>query len=177
MTPSLVALLVGAGCTGAHVLLTLLLLRLPGRLSPVGRHAASALLTHVVGVVGAGFLLGPLPYWPAAAASGFGAVVWLFAFSAVYKSVSLKVLTQLARTPGGDLPFNVLTTDYVQAEFVARTEVLTAMGWVQPTPGGFTLTPAGKAAARRLRAIQRVCGIERSGLYGTPDTTGRREAA
>ena len=166
MTPALTALLVGAGCTAAHVPLTLLLLRAPGRASPVARHALSAALTHVIGVAAAGFLVGPFPYWPAAAASGFGAVVWLFAFSAVYKSVSLKVLTRLAATPGGELPFDAITGDYVRAEFTARAEVMVALGWVRDGPDGFELTPAGAAAARRLRAVQRACGIETSGLYG-----------
>ena len=34
MTPSLLALLVGAGCTAAHVLVTLVLLRVPGHRPP-----------------------------------------------------------------------------------------------------------------------------------------------
>lgn len=166
MTPALTALLVGASCFAAHVLVTLLLLRVPGRMSPVARHAASAAVTHVAGVVAAGLALGPLPYWPIAAASGFGAVAWLFAFSAVYKSVSLRLLAQLASTTDG-LSFETVTDEYVRPEFVARTEVLETMGLADgDDAAGFALTAAGQAAARRIAVVQRVCGIEKSGLYG-----------
>lgn len=176
MTPALLSLLVGCGCATAHVALTLVLLRLPGRVSPVARHAASAAVTHAAGVVLAAVVLGPLPYWPAAAAAGFGAVCGLFAFSAVYKSVSLRILSRLAAAEGNRLPFDVVTADYVLPEFTARIGVLQAMGCAAADGDGFALTPKGRATADRITAVQRLCGIERSGLYGSPDDTARRAA-
>ena len=92
MTPPLIAVLTGAACFVAHAMLSLILLRLPGRASPVERHAASAASTHLLGTIASALAFGPLPYWPIAAASGFGVPVWLFAYSAVYKSVSLRIL-------------------------------------------------------------------------------------
>lgn len=166
MTPPLAALFVGAGCFAAHVLFTLVLLRVPGRMPPVARHAASALFTHVGGVVVAGLALGSLPYWPIAAASGFGAVGWLFAFSAVYKSVSLRILSRLAEAPDNAIPFDVVTAVYVLPEFETRVGVLTTMGCVEPAGGGHALTAKGAATAKKIVAVQALCGIERSGLYG-----------
>ena len=166
MTPSLTALLVGAACAMTHTALTLVLLRLPGRVSPVGRHALSAVATHAAGITAGGLFLGPLPYWPVAAVSGFAAVVWLFAFSAVYKSVSLRILAQLAREPGGALPLDTVTADYVLPEFEARVSVLVAMGCAVASGTGYALTAKGAATARRVRAVQRLYGIDRSGLYG-----------
>lgn len=166
MTPPELGLCVGAATAAAHVAATLVVLRLPGKLSPVARHAASAAVTHVGGVAVAAAVVGPFAYWPAAAVGGFAAVAWLFAFSAVYKSVSLRVLTELARAPGGAIPFAAITDDYVKAEFTARTRVVVALGWVREGPDGFELTPDGAAAARRVAAVQRLCGIGRSGLYG-----------
>src|SRR5262245_64767426 len=111
------ALLVGLGCFALHAAVSLVWLRRPGRTPPVVRHAASALGTHVVGVVVAAYCAGPLAYWPLAAVSAFGAVGWLFAFSAVYKSVSLRVLTELASVPDGARSLEAVTEGYVRPEF------------------------------------------------------------
>ena len=166
MTPSVIALLVGAVSFGGHILLTLILLRLPGRVSPVARHAGSAAATHIAGVVVGGCVVAAFPYWPLAAVTGFGAVVWLFAFSAVYKSVSLRILSQLARTPGNAIPFPVVTASYVVPEFEARVIVLEQMGCAAVVGTEHRLTLKGAAMARRIKVVQRLCGIERSGLYG-----------
>ncbi|WP_439621593.1 hypothetical protein [Gemmata sp.] len=161
------ALLVGLGCFAAHVAVTLVWLRVKHGPSPVARHAASALGTHFIGVtVAAASLEEPVAYWPVAAVSGFGAVCWLFAFSAVYKSVSLRILSQLSRTPGHALPFEVIAEDYVWPEFEARVAVLVQMGCAKEVAGGYAATAAGNATARRIAGIQRACGIGASGLYG-----------
>ena len=166
MTPSETALIVGAGSLGSHLLLSLLLLRLPGRVAPVARHAGSAAVTHLAGVVIAGITFGPITYWPIAAVSGFGSVVWLFAFSAVYKSVSLRILTHLDEVPGNAIPFQEVTASFVLPEFQSRVKVLEAMGCTKATTDGYALTEKGGLMARRILAVQWVCGIERSGLYG-----------
>jgi hypothetical protein len=160
------ALLVGLGCFAAHVAVTLVWLRATRGPSPVVRHAASALGTHALGVLVGAWVAGPVAYWPAAAVSGFGAVCWLFAFSAVYKSVSLRILSQLSRTPGHALPFEVIARDYVRPEFEARVAVLVKMNCAEEAASGYAATAAGKATARRIAGIQRACGIEASGLYG-----------
>src|SRR5258708_6127744 len=112
----MMGLLIGLCCSTLHAAVSLAWSRLPGRMSPVARHAISALGTHVLGIALAAILVGPFGYWPAAAASGFFAVCWLFAFSAVYKSVSLRILTQLDRAPGHALPFETITEEYVRPE-------------------------------------------------------------
>ncbi|VTT97522.1 Uncharacterized protein OS=Crocosphaera watsonii WH 8501 GN=CwatDRAFT_1334 PE=4 SV=1 [Gemmataceae bacterium] len=160
------ALLVGLCCFAAHVAVTLVWLRVKRGPSPVARHAASALGTHAAGVLAGAWVAGPLAYWPAAAVSGFGAVCWLFAFSAVYKSVSLRILSQLSRTPGNALPFVAIAEAYVRPEFEARVAVLVKMGCAEEDAGGYAATAAGNATARRIAGIQRACGIEASGLYG-----------
>jgi hypothetical protein len=162
----MIALLVGLGCFLTHAAISLVWLRLPGRLSPVSRHAVSAIATHILGTASAAWIVGPFAYWPAAAVAGFGAVCWLFTFSAVYKSVSLRILTQLARTPGHSLPLEAITDQYVQPEFETGTLVLVTMGCAENIEGEFALTQKGKTTAQRIQAAQRVCGIEESGMYG-----------
>jgi hypothetical protein len=160
------ALLIGLLCFAAHVGVTLVWLRLPGRMSPVARHAVSALATHILGLVIAVYLVEEFAYWPAAAVNAFGVVCCLFAFSAVYKSVSLRVLTELARAPGRSLAMETITAEHVQPEFEARISVLVKMGCAAETPEGFVATAKGKDAASRIQAVQGVCGINASGLYG-----------
>jgi hypothetical protein len=159
------ALIVGLGCFLAHALVSLVWLRLPGPLSLPGRHAVSAIGTHTAGIVFGAHLVGPFAYWPAAAVSGFGAVCWLFAFSAVYKSVSFRILTRLSRLEGRSLSLPAITEEYVRPEFEQRTRVLAAMNCAHEANATFAITARGRAMADRLRAIQRACGIERSGLY------------
>ena len=165
MSADVLSLLVGLGCFAAHAALSLVLLRLPGWLSPVARHAGSAAITHVAGVALGAWWGGPIVYWPVAAVSGFGAVCWLFAFSAVYKSVSLRILTELANAPDHALPFDVITAEYVLPQFRDRTDVLQTMGCAKLAGEAFTVTPKGEATAARIAAVQWVCGITNSGLY------------
>ena len=121
-------LLVGLSCFVFHVAVSLVWLRRPGRTAPVAHHAASALGTHAIGVTLAACWVGPFAYWSAAAVSGFGAVVWLFAYSAVYKSVSLRILRELSRSPGQVLPIETIVDRYVRPEFASRALVLVRMG-------------------------------------------------
>ena len=74
------------------------------------------------------------------------AVCWLFAFSAVYKSVSLRILTQLARTPGHSLPLGAITVEYVRPEFEARVALLVRVGWAEWTADGILVTESGQRA-------------------------------
>ena len=108
---------------------------------------------------------GPFAYWPAAAVSGFGAVCWLFAFSAVYKSVSLRILTQLARAPGHAMPLETITEEYVRPEFESRVALLVKMGCAEATDEGYAATATGNDTARRIETIRRACGVSGSGLY------------
>lgn len=166
-------LLVGVACFSLHAAVTLVWLRVGAGPAPVVRHAASALATHVAGVAGAAFLAGPFAYWPAAAVSGFLAVCWLFAFSAVYKSVSLRILTHLDRTPGHTLPLDVVTQEYVRPEFAARAELLVQMGCAEEVAGEYAATAKGDDTARRIARVRRACGVDGGGMYGGTGPTTR----
>jgi hypothetical protein len=179
MTLDTLSLVVGLGLFVLHALLTLVLLRVPGSLSPVLRHGGCALAVHVAGMLAAGWWLGPLPYWPACAVFAFGSVVWLFAYSGVYKSVCLRILGRLVVTPGEQLALEQLTEQYVLAEFKDRTQVLQLMGLVdQQGDGMFLLTAKGAQTARWIQQIQRWFGIQHSGLYGaTAAATGQENGS
>ena len=158
-------LIVGLGCFAFHVAASLVWLRCPGSSSPVARHAASALVTHGLVVFLAAWWVGPFEYWPAAAVNGFGAVVWLFAYSAVYKSVSLRILGEINRSPGHALPLATITEQYVRPEFESRVVVLVRMGCARETARGYEVTRKGTDVASWIAVVQWLFGIGTSGLY------------
>jgi hypothetical protein len=84
--------------------------------------------------------------------------------------VSLRILTQLDRTPGNAIPFVVIAREYVRPEFEARVTVLVKMNCAAETGDAYESTETGNATARRIGVIQRACGIEASGLYSEPIT-------
>jgi hypothetical protein len=162
-------LVVGLGCFGLHVATTLVWLRRSGRVSPVARHAVSALASHALVVGFAAIWAGQFDYWAAAAVSGFGAVVWLFAYSALYKSVSLRILGELHRSAGHALSLDAITARYVRPEFENRTGVLVRMGCVREVEGRYEVTRKGRDVATRIAVVQWLFGIVASGMYGDPE--------
>jgi hypothetical protein len=59
-----------------------------------------------------------------------------------------------------------VTARYVLPEFASRVVVLAKMGCTEAVGAEHSLTLKGGVTAQRIQAIQRLCGIERSGLYG-----------
>lgn len=166
MNPALQSFLWGGGCFLAFAGLCLPVLRLPGRLAPVTRQAGLALLVHGLGVAWAVRGETILPYLHGAALYGFLVAAWLFVFSAVYKSVSLGVLCELARLPQGELPLEEITRRHVAPRFAERIDLLVAGGLVRREGDGYAITSQGKRTARRLEGMRRVFGLTGSGLYG-----------
>jgi hypothetical protein len=171
MTGAAAALLVGLAALLLHVATATFLIRRCRGVQPVLLHAASAAIFVVVlgsTLVGLAALLGTaLPFWPALSILYGGAIAFLFAFSAVYKSVSLQVLAALAAAPDGRLDHATIAQRVVLPLFVERIALLVAAGFVEIHGTGFAITAAGRAAGQRLRRIQAICGIRRGGLYAS----------
>lgn len=166
MSPELTSVVVGAAGLLAHALILLVWLRVPGRLAPVLRHAASAAVVHAASTVAAAYLVGRLPYWPNAAVFGFGVIAYLFAFCAVYKSVSLRILSRLLLAPGQRVGMAEIAQQFVLPEFRQRTRVMEGLGWIKAADDRLVITDKGRRSARRLMRLQALFGIRRSGLYG-----------
>src|SRR5262249_22103075 len=107
-----------------------------------------------------------MPYWPGAGVFAFGATVWLFVYCAVYKSVSLRILSCMVRAHAGRLSLDRITDRYILGEFRDRMAVLETMGCVVVRESDVVLTSKGRRTARYFEMAQRCFGIERSGLYG-----------
>ncbi|MCQ8782844.1 hypothetical protein [Mangrovibrevibacter kandeliae] len=168
MTDPLVSVLCGvAGFLVAFAAVPLVL-RLRRAVAPVLVHVGAALLGEAVALLLGLAFAERLLFWPASAVVGLGAVLNLFVFSAVYKSVSLQMLGLLAAEPGHAVTLDRLVEELGRPTVEGRMALLEEMGLVHRAPDGLRVTAAGLANVRRLTAVQRLFAIARSGLYSQP---------
>jgi hypothetical protein len=165
MSPSSASFLAGGLGLLAFALLGLLALRLPGRLTPVPRLALLALAVHGLTVLLSALLLPGATYWHGAALYWFGFTCYLFGFCAVYKSVSLGILSQLARSPDECLPLDAISKTHIQPCFTGRADLLVESGLARQDQGRYCVTARGRRLAARFGRVQRFFGVRRSGLY------------
>jgi hypothetical protein len=155
------------GALVGHAVTVVALLHAGVRLAPVAVHGASAIAWHALQI--AALLLAGMVafYWHAAAFFGMGVMLFVFGFSAVYKSISLRFLVMLARAPGYTLTLADAQERLVVKSFRERVEMLTATGLALSTSEGYRLSEAGLRTAGRIAAVRRLFGARASGLYFT----------
>ncbi|WFU28360.1 hypothetical protein QA649_19720 [Bradyrhizobium sp. CB1717] len=138
-------------------------------LAPVIVLAITAVASHLLGVL-LGILTVPqFRYWDAASIFGFGVMGYVFAFGAVYKSVSLDILLGLAERPGRTAPLSDVVERQVPALFRGRTGILMDGGLVEQVDSRFAVTAAGQIMAGRIGRLRRAFGIGDTGLYDFVD--------
>lgn len=101
--------------------------------------------------------------------SAFWAVVvagTIFVYGAVAKSLSLEMLTLLARAEGGVLTPAQLTVGVVEPAYAKRADLLVQGGLATAGDEGYRVTPAGRALAGRLQRIRGRLQIGDTRLYG-----------
>jgi hypothetical protein len=170
MNPALQSFLAGLAGLTVFACAALIVLRLPARMAPVTRLALLALAVHA-GVCLAMFWLMPdATYWHGAALYWFGFNCYLYAFGAVYKSVSLRLLGNLAKAPGHALSLKTIVDTLVAPLFADRMALLVDTGLAHTANGATTPTPQGTKTAERIGTAQAIMGVGQSGLYGaTPE--------
>lgn len=153
----------GAAALACHGFMAILAVRNLPRVSPVILHATSTVLAELIflGLIYAASH--PVPFWHGAILIGFGALAFLFVFSALYKSISIRMLLIADRTGKADI--KTLTHDFTQAAFADRANVLKEMGCVTEADGRFTITPQGVRLARKFSAMKALMRVSTSGLY------------
>src|SRR5258708_3807360 len=83
--------------------------------------AITAVVSHLACVLLGAATLQPFQYWNAASVFGFGVMIYVFAFGAVYKSVSLELLLDLAQRPGRGVSLADIIDRQVPDIFRGRT--------------------------------------------------------
>jgi hypothetical protein len=127
--------------------------------------ALAAIIAHGLSVALGAISVAQFQYWNAASIFGFGVMGYVFAFGAVYKSVSLEILLDVAQRPGHTAPLADIVDRLAPDIFRRRAEILVDGGQVERTGSSFAVTTAGRASAGRLARIRRAFAVGDSGLY------------
>jgi predicted transcriptional regulator len=171
VTPTELSLAIGFLFAAAHAVAVSVCLRFVRNLSPI--------ILHLVCAVAIGTTLPVFlsvfavqsqvatPFWPAASIFYGGVIAWLYAFAAVYKSISLGILQSLRVAHDGKLPIESIARDFALPRFAERVDILVAGGLAVQNESGYTITPEGLKQVRRLQSIQRIFAVSGKGFYLT----------
>ncbi len=158
----LIALLASVAVAGS-VLLTL---RYLPQITPVYVFAGGTLIGIGVATAIGAYFLNEFEFWTAGSLISLLGVCHLFVFSAVYKSVSLRMLGVLADQPGGRMHVAELVEQVARPSVEERMDVLVDMGLAEKDGDGlFHATAQGIRTDARLARLQHHFGIRSSGLY------------
>jgi hypothetical protein len=139
--------------------------RMGSTIAPVAILAIAVIISHIANVLLGVITVQQFQYWNAASIFGFGAMLYVFAFGAVYKSVSLEILLDLAQRPGRMALLSDIVDREVPEIFRGRTDILVNGGQVERTGPCFAVTAAGRAMAGRIAQLRRAFAIGDTGLY------------
>ena len=139
-------------------------LRLPWALSPARAAIGIALLAYVAAVAAAAVFGRNANFWSVSIVFWFATLLFLMAFGALYKSLSLRILLDLLGRPGHAGHYSAILAHYVAAEsFENRLMVMHESGFAVPTPAGYALTDKGRRLASVVGVLHQLFAIERSG--------------
>src|SRR4051812_43433292 len=124
-------------------------------LAPVILLAVSAVVSHLLGVLLGAMIPPQFRYWDFASIFGFGVMSYVFAFGAVYKSVSLEILLGLVDRPDRKVPVSDVVERQVPGLFRGRTKILVEGGLVEQNGSRFAPTAAGQITAGRIGRLRR----------------------
>lgn len=143
--------------------------RLARPMPPVICLAVAAIVSHLACVALGVMTVQPFQYWNAASIFSFGVMGYVFAFGAVYKSVSIEILLDLAKRNERQVPLSELVEHKVPDIFLGRTNVLVDSALVERVGSSFAVTAAGQKLAGRIARLRRAFAIGDTGLYDFSD--------
>ena len=127
--------------------------------------AVAAIVSHLASVMLGIANVTQFQYWSAASIFSFGVMSYIFAFGAVYKSVSLEILLDVAERPARQVPLSDIVERQVPGIFRGRTKILVDSGLAERTDSFFVATAAGRKLAGRIARLRRAFAIGDTGLY------------
>jgi hypothetical protein len=137
-----------------------LLLRLRSRSEPATVVLAAAFALWLLTPVGILALGQRVNFWAFSISYWFLVLCFLMAFGAIYKSISLRVVAHLWKRPDSR---DALAREVLEASFHERLAIAVAKGYAERSGERLALTEKGRRIARRVRWLQQVYRIERSG--------------
>ena len=149
----------------------LLAQRLSPSTPPVVILALAAVIAHLTTTLVAAIMLPAFEYWAATSMFCFGTIVYVQGFGAVLKSISLRILLDLTRRPGGKIDLEEISMQQIPHIFAERCDILIEMDMVSREQDQFVPTVAGRKLAERIARLRRLFGIGDSGLYNFSSTS------
>src|SRR5262245_14626887 len=156
-------LALGLGVAGfaAYVAVALVLLRVSRRTSPALLVTTTGLAVYGMVLVAVAVPGRAVLFWPVSAAYWFFTLIFLMAFGAIYKSISLRILLDLFHQPGRADRYDTILNRYVQQEsYHHRLHLLIQGELARRGPAGCEVTPKGRRLAAIVEALQGVFKIE-----------------
>lgn len=167
MSDMLISILTGFIVGLCWVLLVAILLRILPRIAPVLIFVLSILFSEIVLFFFGLMLFDRFYFWQASAIFGLIGVTNFFLYGAVYKSVSLEILTHLAAQPNRKICKQHLIEAVARPCVEQRMELIVELGLAtKSNQGQYQLTLSGLEKVKQLNKIQNIFGIHESGLYG-----------
>lgn len=145
--------------------LQLLIQRTAPSISPVAVLAMASLIAHLASSLLGTAFAHPFQYWNATSVFCFGVMSYVYVFGAVYKSISLRILLDLASRPRRTIELSEISDRQIPDIFVERSAILIEGGLVTDDEGRYRTTPAGQRLTTRVALIRRLFGIGDTGLY------------
>lgn len=166
MADPLLSVLAGIVASVAAIILIAATLRVRPDWTPVYVFAGGIALAEGTAVAIGVAWLARFYFWPASAVVGALGIANFFVFSAVYKSVSLRMLGVLNAQAGCRADKKLLIDAVARPAVEQRMALLVVMGLAaEVADQTYAPTAAGRQTINRLQKLQRLFGISRSGLY------------
>jgi hypothetical protein len=143
----------------------LVLIRLRPGMGWFSLQLAAASIIHVLSSILFSYLLKSFLYWHALGVFSVGWFCFFTLSTAIYVSISARILRTIHKYPGQSLPLEDIFRVCVREPFRERAEFLVASGLAQKGEIGYRITDAGDKNARRVHSLRRLFGMEESGLY------------
>jgi hypothetical protein len=146
-----------------YLLIVLMLLRVSS-MSPAALVCISALALYPLTLAMPLVLKISIEFFRFSATYWFLTALFLLAFGAIYKSISLRILLDLLEQPERSENYEAILGRYIFKEsFENRLEVMRKAGLAMATDGNYELTEKGRAMAAFISLLQRIFAIKQTG--------------
>jgi len=134
------------------------------RTSPVVVVVAAALVLYPIGLLCPLLLDKTVLFWAYSSSYWCLVSVFLMAFGAILKSISLRILLDLLERPDHSEDYKALLQRYlIEVSLQDRLVVMQELGLAYRNNATYELSEKGRTLARRVRFLQSLFAIEKSG--------------
>ena len=158
-------MILGLLSASVYCVVVLVALRTWRRRAPVTIHLVCALLVHILTTLSLLDTQREWSYWQMASVYWFSFMLYLYCYSAFYKSLSLRILTFIAESESQSRTTPEILDRIILRSFSDRTDILADGGLVTRSGHSYSVTEKGKRMAMLLRRLRRYLNITEGGFY------------